>query len=302
MPRARCNGIEIEYETQGDPAAPPLLLIMGLGAQLIRWPAPFCDALERGGHHVIRYDNRDVGLSTKMSGKAPLVSAVLRSLLGAEPAPLPYTLADMAGDAAGLLDALGLRSAHVVGVSMGGMIGQVLCALHPDRVRSFTSIMSSSGDPRLPGPRWDVRLRMMRTAPQDDPEARVRRLAGMLQRISSPGYPRSAAELHAQASREVHRSDHPQGLLRQLGAVIGSPSRLQLLSRIKAPTLIIHGAADPLVPVAAAEDLRRRIPGSVLEIITGMGHDLPPALVPRLTGRILDHVARAEAGPHAARA
>ena len=289
MPRATSNGIEIEYETLGDPAGAPVLLIMGLGAQLVRWPQAFCQALVDAGHHVIRFDNRDVGLSSKMSGKVPLVRTALRAVVGL-PSALPYTLHDMAEDARGLLDALSLPSAHVIGASMGGMIGQLLCALHPDRVRSFVSIMSSSGDLRLPGPSLDLRMRLLRRAPANDRAARVEHVADIFRRIGSPGFPIPMEDLRARSARELDRCDYPAGFRRQVAAIVGSPSRLALLSRIRAPTLIIHGAADPLVPVAAAHDLQRRISGAAIEIIDGMGHDLPPAILPRVTQRIVAHL------------
>lgn len=289
MPRAKSNGIEIEYETLGDPAGAPVLLIMGLGAQLVRWPQAFCQALVDAGHHVIRFDNRDVGLSSKMSGKVPLLRTALWTAVGL-PVALPYTLYDMAEDARGLLDALSLPSAHVIGASMGGMIGQILCARHPDRVRSFVSIMSTSGDRRLPGPSLDLRLQLLRRAPANDRAARAAHVADIFRRIGSPGFPIPIEELRARSARELDRSDYPPGFLRQVAAIAGSPSRLALLAGIRAPTLIIHGAADPLVPVAAAHDLKRRIPGAAIEIIDGMGHDLPPAILPRVTERIVAHL------------
>ncbi|HNN95737.1 MAG TPA: alpha/beta hydrolase [Pseudomonadota bacterium] len=289
MPRAKSNGIEIEYETLGDPAGAPVLLIMGLGAQLVRWPEAFCQALVQAGHYVIRFDNRDVGLSSKMSGRAPILRSALLSAVGI-PADLPYTLYDMAEDARGLLDALSVPTAHVIGASMGGMIGQLLCAQHPDRVRCFVSIMSSSGDRSLPGPRLDIRLRLLRRAPAKDRAARVEHVADLFRRIGSPGYPIPIEDLRARSARELDRCDYPAGFLRQVAAIVGSPSRLALLSRIRAPTLIIHGAADPLVPVAAAHDLGRRIPGAAVEIVDGMGHDMPPPILPRLTERILTHL------------
>lgn len=289
MPRVKSNGIEIEYETLGDPAGSPILLIMGLGAQLIRWPEAFCQALVEAGHYLIRFDNRDVGLSSKMSGRVPIVRTMLRAAVGLSTA-LPYTLYDMAEDTRGLLDALALPRAHVIGASMGGMIGQILCARHPDRVRGFVSIMSTSGDRSLPGPSLDLRLRLVRRAPAHDRVARAEHVADLFRRIGSPGFPIPIEDLRARSARELARSDYPPGFLRQVAAIVGSPSRVALLARIRAPTLIVHGAADPLVPVAAAHDLQRRIPGAALEIIDGMGHDLPPAILPRVTARIISHL------------
>lgn len=293
MPQIQANGISLEYETLGDPAAPPVLLIMGLGAQMIRWPEAFCHGLIEGGYRVVRFDNRDVGLSTKLSGKVRLGPMALRATLGLPAAPphtLPYTLDDMAGDALGLMDALQLPPAHVIGVSMGGMIGQLLTARHPQRVRSFVCMMSTSGSRKLPGPSLSLQLSLLKPFPRNDPEARIRRTMDILRRIGSATYPRDEAELRAQVTRELTRCDYPAGYLRQLAAIVGSPSRLSLLEQIKTPTLIVHGKDDPLVPVASAYDLHARIPGADLELLAGMGHELPKALLPRVIERILAHL------------
>lgn len=293
MARAHSNGIEIEYEVLGPASAPPVLMIMGLGAQLVRWPQGFCDALVAGGYRLIRYDNRDVGLSTQMSGRASIVGGLVRRSLGLA-ARAPYSLDDMASDARGLLDALAIPRAHVVGVSMGGMIGQLLTARHPDRVRSFVSIMSTSGDLRLPGPRADLRRLLLARAPAGGRAGRIARIYRVMSRIGSPGYPPDAADLFSRVSREVERSDRPAGFLRHLAAIVSSPSRLDLLSHIRTPTLILHGQEDPLVPVAAAHDLHARIAGSRLQIFVGMGHDLPAALTPQICGHILSHLRAAD--------
>lgn len=297
MPQIQANGIQIEYETLGDPAAPPVLLIMGLGAQLIRWPERFCQGLAAAGHHVIRFDNRDIGLSGKLpqGGRPPLARVGIQASLGLPMAPPPYTLYDMAEDAAALLTALGLPSAHVIGASMGGMIGQILAARRGDRVRSFVSIMSTSGSRDLPGPDWRIRLALVRPFPKNDREARIRRTMAVLRQIGSPAYPRDEFDLRAQVTRELDRSDHIPGYLRQLWAILASPSRLPLLPQIQVPTLVIHGADDPLVPVAAAADLQRRIPGAELSIIPGMGHELPPRILDQVTARIVEHLRRGEA-------
>ena len=289
MPQIAANGISLEYETLGDPAAQPVLLIMGLGAQMIRWSEVFCRGLTEGGYRVIRFDNRDVGLSTKLSGQVRLGQMALRATLGLPTAP-PYTLDDMAGDALGLIDALQLPPVHVIGVSMGGMIGQLLVARHPQRVRSFVCIMSTSGSRKLPGPGLGLRLSLIKPFPRNDPEARIRRTMDILRRIGSTTYPRDEAELREQVTRELSRCDYPPGYLRQLAAIVGSPSRLSLLGQIKTPTLIVHGQDDPLVPVASAYDLHQRIPGAELEVLAGMGHELPKALLPRVIGRILAHL------------
>jgi pimeloyl-ACP methyl ester carboxylesterase len=300
VPRARVGNLEIEYETHGDPAHPPILLVMGLGAQLTRWPEPFYRALVDGGHHVIRYDNRDIGLSTKLdaSGRPDVLQAVVRAMLRLPPRA-PYLLDDMANDAVGLLDALGMQSAHVVGASMGGMIGQILAARHAPRVRSFVSIMSTSGSRSLPGPRLALQLGMLRTQIEQGfrkrgRDAAIEQIVRSLKSIESPAFPADESALRARVTRDFDRCHCPQGFGRQLMAIVASGSRRHLLGDIRAPTLIIHGKEDPLVPVAAAYHLQKHIAGARLEVIAGMGHDVPPPLVPRLSRLILDLTRSAE--------
>ena len=290
MAKARSNGLELEYETFGDPKHPPILLIMGLGGQLIHWPEAFCESLAKAGHYVIRYDNRDVGLSTRISGhgRTQLIRAGLKSMLGL-PVRAPYTLDDLALDAVGLLDALKIKSAHIIGVSMGGMIGQILAAKHHARVKSFVCWMSSSGNPRLPGPSLKVRLRLVTRPPKLDRESLIRYSMQTWRMIGSPGYPIEEKLLRARVERTFDRAYYPAGLARQTLGILASGNRLSLLKRIKAPTLVLHGQDDALIPVAAAHDLARHIPDSRLEIIKGMGHDLPPQLLPRLTQSVLAH-------------
>jgi pimeloyl-ACP methyl ester carboxylesterase len=289
MPKASANGLQLEYEIRGAADAPPVLLIMGLGAQLTRWPESFCQGLVDAGYRIIRYDNRDIGLSSKLSGRVQLGRAALRAALGLSGNP-PYTLDDMAADAVGLLDALALPSAHVIGVSMGGMIGQLLAARHGGRVRRFVSVMSTSGSRSLPRPSLSLQYQLIKPFPRHDRQARIKRTMDVLRMIGSAAYPRDEAELRAQVTRDLDRSDYVPGYLRQLAAILGSPSRLVLLPQIKSPTLIVHGADDPLVPVAAAYDLQQRIPGAQLEIVPGMGHELPAPLIPRVLTRILAHL------------
>lgn len=291
MPQVRANGIQLEYETFGEPSAPAILLIMGLGGQLILWPEAFCRALAKAGHYVVRYDNRDVGLSSKIehAGKVKLFRAGVLATLRL-PVSAPYNLDDMAQDALGLLDALKLREAHVVGISMGGMIGQILAAKHGTRVKSFVSIMSNSGNPRLPGPRLELRLRLVRRPARLDRESLIHHSMQTWRLIGSPDYPVEDSALRTKVEHSFDRSHYPRGMARQTVAIMASGSRVPLLRRIGAPTLIIHGADDPLVPVAAAHDLMKHIPNAQLEIISGMGHDLPADIMPRLTELILSHV------------
>lgn len=291
MPHVQANGIRLEYETFGKPSDPAILLIMGLGGQLLLWPEALCRALADGGYYVIRYDNRDVGLSSKIdsAGKPDLNRAALRYLLRL-PLKAGYTLDDMAADALGLLDALGIAKAHVVGLSMGGMIGQILAARHGARLLSFTAIMTSSGNRGLPQPSLKLRLRLTRRPKSVTRESLIQHSVNTWKLIGSPGYPTPEAELRAMVERDQARCLYPRGMARQTLAIMAAPSRAPLLAKIKAPTLVIHGLADPLVPVAAGRELGRLIPGARLELIEGMGHDLPAPLLPRIGRLILNHL------------
>ena len=293
MPQAHTNGINLEYETFGDPKNPAILLIMGLGAQLILWPEEFCETLARAGHYVIRFDNRDVGLSSKVvhRQRPRLMHAAVKSLLGF-PLKVPYTLDDMARDTAGLMDALQLGDAHVVGASMGGMIAQILAAKHPERVRSLVLLMTTSGNPRLPAPSLKLRLRLVKRPSSKDRESLIRHSMETWRLIGSPHFPPHEGVLRAKVERSFDRGAYPRGMAHQTLAIIASGSRVPLLKRISAPTLVIHGEKDPLIPVAAAHDLVRHIPGAGIEIIEGMGHDLPPELLPKLAEMILRQVRR----------
>lgn len=290
MPQIPVNKIHLEYESFGDARAPVMLLIMGLGAQMIHWPDELCEALAQGGFRVIRYDNRDAGLSAKLDhlGKPKVLRAGLADLFRL-PVRAPYTLHDMADDALHLLDALKIKSAHIVGASMGGMIGQILAATHPKRVRSFTCIMSTSGARGLPKAHWKLQLRLARRPTKLDRASMIEHSMQTWRIIGSPGYAIDDALLRQRVTRAYDRGFHPRGAARQLVAIIAGGSRKPLLSTIKAPTLVIHGEHDPLVPVAAAHHLAKHIAGARLEIIPGMGHDLPPALVGKLAKMIVRH-------------
>lgn len=297
MPSVVANGITLEYETLGDEAAPVLLLIMGLGMQLVSWPDPFCQRLVQRGFRVVRFDNRDCGLSQKMDhlGKAHLVRALVRASLGL-PARAPYSLDDMARDTVGLLDALGIRSAHVVGASMGGMIAQLLAAGHPERVSTLTSIMSTTGAPLLPQPRGHVRRQLLRRpANPADVDSVTEHLVRMFTLIGSPAYPTPPDELRQRIRRSVERGYHSAGVARQLVAVIADGDRSLRLRRISCPTLVIHGRADPLVPFACGVDTAVKIPNSRLVPIDGFGHDFPPQLFERLGDLIASHALRSPA-------
>ncbi|MDP1612983.1 MAG: alpha/beta hydrolase [Sulfuritalea sp.] len=284
----------IEYESLGDDTHPAIVLIMGLGMQLVDWPDEFCAALVARGYRVIRFDNRDCGLSGRFPArKRPrLLLAMTAAALGL-PVRAPYTLDDMAADVVGLLDRLGIRAAHIVGASMGGMIAQVLAAKYPQRVLSLTSIMSTSGNRKLSKPSKAAGKTLL-TRPTDplDPESVIEHLVHSFGVIGSPGYPSTREELRARIGRSVRRAYYPAGVARQLLAVIAAGDRRKLLRTITAPTLVIHGAADPLVPLAAGRDTAQHIPGAQLQVIDGMGHDFPAALLPRLATAIAEHCDR----------
>jgi pimeloyl-ACP methyl ester carboxylesterase len=288
MPAIRANGITIEYEEIGDPRAPAIVLIMGLRMQLITWPDAFCHGLADRGFRVIRFDNRDVGHSTKFHTENAVSRAfsLVRLMAGGHFSP-PYTLHDMAADTIGVLDALAIERAHIIGASMGGMIGQIVAAQHPNRVRSLVSIMSSSGDPTLP--HGSAHLLQSMLMPALTHEQAIRRSVEAIRAIGSPGFPVAYEELHAKVVRGFERSHYPPAMLHHILAIAACGSRVELLRRIKAPTLVIHGADDPLVPVAAGKSTAQHIPGARLQIISGMGHDLPSALLPMLVSVIAEH-------------
>jgi pimeloyl-ACP methyl ester carboxylesterase len=291
MPTLNTNGIRIAFDTAGDPKGVPVLLISGLGLQLTAWPDEFVESLVDLDFYVIRFDNRDCGLSTKFeqAGTPNLAAAWLKSKIGWPLRP-PYTLDDMAGDALGVLSALGVARAHVVGMSMGGMIAQLLAAGHPARVHSLTSIMSSSGRRGLPGPTPAAREALLRRpARPHDPDSVIDQAVGLFQVIGSPAYPTAEKQLRRRLGRSLRRNWCPAGVARQMLAVAASGDRSARLRTITVPTLVIHGAADPLVPLACGADTAVKVPGARLEVIEGMGHDLPIQLVERLAALIDAH-------------
>jgi len=292
--QVQSNGISLEVEERGPAGGEPLLLIMGLGMQLTSWPATFVRLLADAGYRVILFDNRDIGLSEKFEhwGKPDLLSATLLHAMRLK-IPAPYHLEDMAADAVGVLDALGVRRCHVVGASMGGMIAQIVAVRYPERLKTLTLMMTTSGSRRLPGPTLKARSALL-SAPRNprDIESVIDHSVGILKVIGSPGYPTETADLRARLGHGIRRSYHPRGMGRQLLAVVAGGDRTPLLSKIRTPTLVIHGRQDPLVPVACGVDLARHIRGAQLELIDGLGHDLPEALLPRLTDSITRHAAK----------
>jgi pimeloyl-ACP methyl ester carboxylesterase len=288
MPRARANGIEIEYEEFGNASDEPVLLIMGLGAQMILWDEAFCESLASRGYRVVRFDNRDAGLSTSLDhlGTPNLLAVMTARLLGQKP-DAPYLVSDMAADAAALVDALGIDAAHVVGASMGGMIAQAMAIDYPRRVLSLTSIMSTTGELSLPQPKSEARQVLLSPAPRDREEA-IERAVRIFRAIGSPGFPFDEEHIRGHAARSFDRAFNPAGAARQLAAIVASGSRKRALGALSVPTLVIHGSDDPLVPVTCGVDTARSIPGAKLVLIEGMGHDLPRPAWPRIVGAIDD--------------
>lgn len=289
------NGISLEVEDHGPTGGEPLVLIMGLGMQLVAWHEGFVAQLVARGFRVIRFDNRDIGLSQRFDGFGTpnLALDAFKHAFGL-PVKSPYRLGDLADDTAALLDVLGLRAAHVCGASMGGMIAQHLAVRHPQRVKSLTLMMTTSGTRRLPGPTLRVRAAIL--SRPDDPrslDSVIAHYVRLYKLIGSPGYPASDAYLHERLGMSVRRAYRPQGVARQFVAIAADGDRTPLLARVKAPTQVIHGLADPLVPVEAGRDLARKIGGAQLDLIEGMGHDLPVPLWPRFIDGIRSAAARA---------
>ncbi|WP_372670078.1 alpha/beta fold hydrolase [Amycolatopsis kentuckyensis] len=280
------GGIELCHESFGDAAGRPLLLVMGLGAPMIWWDEEFCELLAAQGFHVIRFDNRDAGRSSRMRGRANLAQAYLLH-------SAPYSLADMAADTAGLLDALGIPAAHVAGASMGGMIAQTLAIRHPARVLSLTSIMSSTGG-RLVGRPSGKAMSMLLSAPPRNRADYVEMLVRTFRLIGSPGYPFDEARMRDRAERTFDRGVHPGGTLRQLAAIMAERDRAPRLRKVRTPALVIHGARDPLVHVSGGRATARAIPGADLDVVPGMGHDLPRAVWPRIVRGIARIADRAD--------
>ena len=292
--KVEANGIQIEVDDQGPIDGPVVLLVMGLGMQLIAWPQALVQMLIQRGFRVVRFDNRDIGLSQGFDelGVPNMALAGLRYALHL-PVHSPYSLAEMARDALGVLDALDIDRAHVCGASMGGMIAQHLAAMAPERVASLTLMMTTSGARQLPQPSWHVRRALMSRPMKPGTEAAVNWIGHVMNVIGSPGYPTDPQALQARALASVQRAWHPGGSARQLLAVVADGDRSALLPHIEAPTLVIHGTADPLVPLACGQDLARRIAGAETDLIPGMGHDLPEALLERFAKGIASNASRA---------
>ncbi|PHS13564.1 MAG: alpha/beta hydrolase [Kangiella sp.] len=285
------NNLRICYSEYGEKNNPAILLIMGLATQMIAWSDEFCQSLADGGYRVIRFDNRDIGLSEKITNRKPasLPKLMLRRWLGLK-LNIPYTLHDMADDAIGILDALKIEKAHFVGASMGGMIAQLITAKYPCRSLSLTSIMSSSGNPKLPRASSEVTKVIMKRPKTQSENDIVNHGIKVWRIIESPDYPTSDELLKTKILESFRRSHYPQGLINQLVAIIENGDRREFLRQITAPTLVIHGKADALVPIECGIDTAKYIENSDLKLIEGMGHDLPKELVPRLVDMIIQHI------------
>ncbi len=292
--KVRANGLMLEVDDQGPRDAPVVLLVMGLGMQLTGWPDELVGLLLAQGFRVVRFDNRDAGLSEGFDhvGVPSIPLNALRHFLRL-PIRSPYALKDMAADAVGVLDALGVARAHIVGASLGGMVCQHIAATYPGRVASVALIMTTSGSRRLPGPTMAARRALLSQPADREPETLVSHSISVFTAIGSPHYRPAPAELRARVVASIQRASRPQGAARQLLAVAADGDRTPLLARIRAPTQVIHGVADPLVPVANGRDLVRRIPGALGDFIDGMGHDLPQQLLARISQGIAANARRA---------
>lgn len=294
MARARVSPeVELEYEAFGPADGPPVLLVMGVGAQLIHWPLGFVELLAGHGLRVIRFDNRDSGLSSQLEhfGVPPVKRTLMRALIGL-PVSSPYRLEDMAGDAAGLLDSLGLPAAHVVGISMGGMIAQTLAIGRPERVLSLTSLMST------PGGRYVGQFNAIRALVGKRPDTRELAIESglrILRALSGPGFPLDETSARELAAASFERGNCPRGFARQFAAVLAARPRQQSLGRLRVPTLVLHGDKDPLVPLEAGRATAACVPGARLVVVPGLGHTLPAGAWPTLTDAIAEHVLTVQA-------
>jgi pimeloyl-ACP methyl ester carboxylesterase len=288
--RTRANGVELAWDSFGDPDAPPLLLIMGLGAQMVAWDDAFCARLaEAGGHRVIRFDNRDIGHSTHLSHLGiPDIQALMLQAMAGKPLAVPYTLRDMAADCIGLLDALGIDRAHIVGASMGGAIGQEMAIHHPHRMRSFTSIMSTTGNPALPPPTPEAMAVLFSPTPLSF-DAYLPHYRKVWHVLRGPDFPLDEARDAERAQLIFLRGLNPGGVARQLAAIFASGNRKPALRDVQVPTLVIHGDADPLVPVACGVDVADAVAGAKLLRIPRMGHALPIPMWPQIIDAIAAH-------------
>jgi pimeloyl-ACP methyl ester carboxylesterase len=293
MPRAHRNGVELEYETVGDPAGRPLLLVQGLGAQLISIEDGLCQELASRGFLVIRYDNRDAGLSSWFDAAGPVN---LAAIWGGDHSSLAYTLEDMADDAAAVLDAAGVQSAHVAGISLGGMIAQLLATRHPARVRSLASVMSTTGDRAVGQPTGEAARVLVSSMPSDR-EGFIEQAVVNAKAISAgTAFPFDAEAVRRGAARSYDRAYHPKGTGRQFAAILAAGDRTEALGRVRVPTLVVHGEEDQVIGVSGGEATAAAIPGARLLRVPGLGHELPPGFWPALADALAENANRADGG------
>ncbi len=293
MPHITANGIQIAYEDFGNPDHPTALLIMGLGGQLTMWSDQLVEDLVAGGYRVILFDNRDIGLSHHHTGeKSPgILRQILLRRVGVR-LKTPYALIDMANDTIGLMDALKLDTVHLVGISMGGMIAQHVASLAPQRVNSLTAIMTTTGNPKLPRPSGDVMKAMVRRGPQPTTRTEIIDLSvATFEVIGTPGEDQNTNGMRDRITRSFDRSYNPAGLARQMSAIVASGDFRKHTRNIKAPTLVLHGSKDPLVPIEGGRDIAKLVHGARMVVLDGMGHDVPPRFLPEITQQMLDHFA-----------
>ena len=303
MPQASVNGLTLEYDIHGDPGAPAVLLIMGFSAQMTMWPMSFVNGLTQLGFRVIRFDNRDIGLSSRLTEKGPpdIGAAMLAAMSGQVNKSSAYLLDDMAADAVGLLDALEISGAHIVGASMGGMIAQIVAAKHGARARSLVSIMSSTNRPGLPQAAPEITAALVTPPASPGREDRIAHFKKMFTTIGSPGFPATVDELQALAESVVDRGPYdPAGVGRQLVAILSSEPRHELLRTVTCPALVLHGEADPLVRIEGGKDTADSIPGAEFVTVPGMGHDFTEALMPEFLRHVGGFLTRVESKAKAA--
>ncbi len=298
MPSVAANGIQIEYETFGDSSGRPLLLIVGLGAQMIHWDDDLCKDLARLGHYVIRFDNRDAGLSTKFKeAGVPNLPDIFGKLLRGEKVVAPYTLDDMADDAVALLDFLKIPGAHICGMSMGGMIAQTIAIRHRARILSLISIYSTTGNPKIPQAKPEI-IGLLTARPPSERQAFIEHMLGVFKAMYGPGFPLDEVWTRKTVGKSYDRCYCPEGTGRQLVAILTHANRAPALSSLKVPALVIHGTSDPVVSVEGGKDTAMSIPGAQLILIEGMGHDLPHGGAwPRIVEAITEHTQKAQ-GQH----
>lgn len=289
----KANGITINYEDRGPADGIPILFVNGYTSTMMSWPLELMDGMKARGFRVIRYDNRDVGKSEKLKG-IPSIGEVAKAVREGKAPQIPYTLSDMAADGIGLMDALGIERAHVMGISMGGMIVQAMAINHPDRLISVTSIMSTTGNPALPKASDAAMVALQEQPASDERETVIRHRMKGRRVYQSPAYPMSDEALYARCATEFDHMYYPEGASRQYAAIVGDGDRVERLQKVRVPFLVIHGRADPLVPLEGGIDTAKSVPGAALELIEGMGHDLPVELCPRFVELIASHALGAQ--------